>query len=564
MKTRILAVIVLYKIAPEHSASYQSLLNAAKAVDEERLDLHIVLHDNSPDGTVLGTLPENVSYTADVANTGLTSAYNRALQRALGSDRGKTPSYDWLLTLDQDTALPLDTLAKLIDAVTVLEGRPDVGAVVPQIRAQGKIVSPNTFAAGAWPVWFSAGYTGIPEAPVFAFNSGSLIRTTALRQAGGYSRSFWLDNSDAWIYRQLHRFGKSVYVAGNLILQHDFSMLNMKENVSAARYENVLLAEMAFWDTEMGRLGRLERLARLIHRYLSHWRRGDPKELRRLTRRSIWIRIMRSRRHRIAMWEEHNLARLSAEAMEQGSQRPRVSVCMALYNGEAFVERQLRSVIKQLDSEDEIVMVDDVSRDGTVDRVLEIQAHLKTDPSAPSLVLLRNERNRGVVPTFERAMRSAMGDIIFLCDDDDVWAPNKVDTFLRVFAEQPHTQVVSSEISLIDDQDQPVEDAALLQHRKFNTSLLRNLLTNQFQGSAMAFRASLLGAVLPLPAGKLFLHDSWIGTRNILTGGGTAFIDEPLLLYRRHASNFSRRYNVWKQIKLRSQFVMAHLLRLFQ
>ncbi len=80
----------------------------------------------------------------------------------------------------------------------------------------------------------------------------------------------------------------------------------------------------------------------------------------------------------------------------------------------------------------------------------------------------------------------------------------------------------------------------------------------------MAIRASLLGRVLPFPARKVFLHDAWIGTRNDLLGGRTVFIDEDLLLYRRHLNNASHTKSLLRQVQTRVELLLAHLVYAFR
>jgi hypothetical protein len=73
----------------------------------------------------------------------------------------------------------------------------------------------------------------------------------------------------------------------------------------------------------------------------------------------------------------------------------------------------------------------------------------------------------------------------------------------------------------------------------------------------MAFRASLTEHILPLPTGRLFLHDAWIGLCNTLAGGRTAYLDEPLLFYRRHNGNYSRRLSRFNQFRVRIELIAA-------
>jgi GT2 family glycosyltransferase len=309
MACSLVAVIVLYATEIADCASLRSLLHAAAQLPPGALKLRIHLHDNTA-GTSgqssaanalckLGRLPtEMVSYVHDAQNSGLATAYNHALSIAHGG------GYDWLLTLDQDTVLPEGSLVTLVETMALLDDRPDVAAIVPQIRAGGRIVSPNWFFAGGWPRWFPSGYTGIAQHATFAFNSGSLLRVAALRQAGGYSPWFWLDNSDANIYRHLAKLGKRVFIAGQVELAHDFSMQNMQQKVSPARYRTILLAESAFWDIEMNSFAGLERTLRLTVRVAKHLLRRDSAELRGLTIEALRLRLFHSRRFRIARWRK--------------------------------------------------------------------------------------------------------------------------------------------------------------------------------------------------------------------------------------------------------------------
>jgi glycosyltransferase involved in cell wall biosynthesis len=229
---------------------------------------------------------------------------------------------------------------------------------------------------------------------------------------------------------------------------------------------------------------------------------------------------------------------------------------MAAYNGGAFVEAQLKSILSQLKENDEVVIVDDRSTDGTLERVARL--------GDPRIRLLEHEKNAGVVTTFEDALRSATGDILFLCDDDDLWTPTKVQRFIMAFAGRPDVEIVQSRVRLIDENDRPLSDSRINRRGRFLSGFWRNLYMNHYQGSAMAIRASLLGRVLPFPARKGFLHDAWIGTRNDLLGGKVAFIDEDLLLYRRHFSNVSRTKPLLKQIQTRLALLLAHVAYAFR
>jgi len=380
-----------------------------------------------------------------------------------------------------------------------------------------------------------------------------MLSVAVLQQVGGYDPWFWLDNSDAQTFSRLHQHGKRVYIAGDIAVQHDFSMKNMSERMSADRYRNTLLAETAFWDMRMNRMAGWERGLRLLLRLIKHRVRQDNMELRRITRQALLRRLFTSRPKRLEEWRRKTRERLgnSLEATRFQSRRLRISACMAAYNGGKYIDAQLDSILAQLRDEDEVLIVDDCSRDDTRERILR--------SADPRIRLLRHSKNLGVVPTFEDALRSATGDVLFLCDDDDVWAPTKVQRFLDVFERHRDVEVVTSRVSLIDENDDRLPNSRVNREGRFSSGFWKNVLVNHYQGSAMAIRASLLGRVLPFPRHKTFLHDAWIGTRNEVAGGRTEFIDEDLLYYRRHAKNASRTQSPVRQIRTRIDLLVAHV-----
>jgi glycosyltransferase involved in cell wall biosynthesis len=98
---------------------------------------------------------------------------------------------------------------------------------------------------------------------------------------------------------------------------------------------------------------------------------------------------------------------------------PLVSVVIPAYNGGATIDETLRSVRAQTHGRLEIVVVDDGSRDGTVEAVL---AHAAVDPR----VSVIRQANAGVAVARNTGWRSAAADLIAFVDADDLWAPTKI------------------------------------------------------------------------------------------------------------------------------------------
>jgi len=99
-----------------------------------------------------------------------------------------------------------------------------------------------------------------------------------------------------------------------------------------------------------------------------------------------------------------------------------ISVVIATYNGERFIEEQLKSILEQSVQPDEVIICDDCSTDKTVDKV----RRLIEENGLKHWVLQENDENKGFKLNFLQGMKMAAGDIIFLCDQDDIWHPEKI------------------------------------------------------------------------------------------------------------------------------------------
>ena len=300
----VIAVVVLYKMRASESPTLRTLLEASSEVSGAGagLELAILIQDNTPGGQDAGDLPAGARYEAAPENPGLASAYNWAMGIA------HAEGYSWLLTLDQDTLLPKNFLARISELAVTLEGSPEIAAIVPQITDGGKNLSPFRFAMGAVPRWFPYGFTGIlPRA--YALNSAATIRVTAIREISGYDPMFPLDCSDINLFHRIHLSGKRVFLAGDLLVSHDFSMLKKHSRLSIERYRSLLLDECAFWDIHMGAPARAERMVRLAVRALKDLLVSKERAFGRVTLEELKRRIATPRARRVAEWRRWATAR---------------------------------------------------------------------------------------------------------------------------------------------------------------------------------------------------------------------------------------------------------------
>lgn len=214
----------------------------------------------------------------------------------------------------------------------------------------------------------------------------------------------------------------------------------------------------------------------------------------------------------------------------------KTSVALCTYNGEKFLQKQLDSILNQTINVDEIVVCDDGSQDATV-------AILNTyKENFPGLFkIFINEENLRSVKNFEKALSLCENQIIFLCDQDDIWIPEKVEIILRHFQENPELKVIASNGYPIDQKGDLMDlltvwdVISFLRERNFEIDYYRilNLCRNIATGATMAIHKEYLTNILPFPILPNYHHDEYIamvGARE----NKFELIDDKTIYYRQH------------------------------
>jgi len=258
----------------------------------------------------------------------------------------------------------------------------------------------------------------------------------------------------------------------------------------------------------------------------------------------------RYREKDLSVFDEEDLERVRALGFKiEGRTRPtslstrrnreaaseRVSIALCTFQGERFLEEQLDSIAGQTRHPDELIICDDASTDGTVPILRRFADR------APFPVRLEvNVKRLGSTKNFEKAVTLCQGDLIFLADQDDVWAPEKLERLCAVLASRPDTGGVFTDAYLIDEQSRPL-GRSLWQAYGFEgpdrlmfargQAFQRLLRSNVVTGATMGLRASFRNLVLPIPGS--WVQDGWIAI--LLAAVSTLeVIPEPLIRYRVH------------------------------
>lgn len=213
--------------------------------------------------------------------------------------------------------------------------------------------------------------------------------------------------------------------------------------------------------------------------------------------------------------------------MDNQKNRRTVSIAMATYNGETFLNEQLTSFLNQSIYPDELIVCDDRSTDNTLSILREFST---TSPF--KVEIYENETNLGYGRNFSKALSICNGDIVFLSDQDDIWHDNKLETMLSLIEEHNNYQLFMHDAKLVTGDLRPLPDTKIER-----TKRLYGNLNNFVQGSCSAIRRDLIKILLPIPT-SVIAHDNWIAKIAQLLDARIV-TEEQLMEYRIHGENTS-------------------------
>jgi glycosyltransferase involved in cell wall biosynthesis len=221
---------------------------------------------------------------------------------------------------------------------------------------------------------------------------------------------------------------------------------------------------------------------------------------------------------------------------------PTISVALCTYNGAAYLAEQLQSLRNQTLSPTELVVSDDGSTDETPEIVEDFAR------GAPFLVrLIRQPVNLRVTQNFAAALTLCRGEIIALCDQDDVWLPDKLRACTDFLRSHPTCWMMFTDAIVTDVDLKPLASARLWEHVGLTPDLrarltaratsLQTLIDPSFvTGATVLLRRELLRYALPIPAElpARMIHDGWLAVVAAAIGRLNS-LDQPTMLYRQHA-----------------------------
>lgn len=249
------------------------------------------------------------------------------------------------------------------------------------------------------------------------------------------------------------------------------------------------------------------------------------------------------------------------------------SIALTTYNGEKYLLTQLESLARQSRLPDELVICDDGSKDSTLEILESFQR------SAPfSVRIERNQKNLGYSQNFAKALSLCAGDILFLCDQDDLWLPNKISDFMARFETDAALSALFADSLIVNNDLEPQqsffemnlfsrEERALVRAGEaWRIFLKRNIVA----GHALAIRKADLPWLLPIP--EKIIHDAWL-IALLAFSSEVDFLDGTYVKYRQHqnqnigvisGSVLSRLQARWKRAAERKPEDLERELRFYE
>jgi glycosyltransferase involved in cell wall biosynthesis len=209
---------------------------------------------------------------------------------------------------------------------------------------------------------------------------------------------------------------------------------------------------------------------------------------------------------------------------------PLVSVALCTYNGEKYLSAQLDSIVGQDYPNLEIVIIDDCSKDNTIQILKSYQ------DKHENIKVILNEVNIGFNRNFEKAIQACNGDFIAIADQDDIWLSKKLSTLMDNIGDN---LLIYHDSEFIDESGLDLHLSTSTYHRFISGHCAEKLIYfNCISGHACLFRKQLI-QITPVFNSE-FYYDWWLGYSAACTGK-ISFITQKLVYHRKHEDSSTQR-----------------------
>lgn len=210
----------------------------------------------------------------------------------------------------------------------------------------------------------------------------------------------------------------------------------------------------------------------------------------------------------------------------------RVSVLIPVYKGEEFVAQAVASALAQTHADVEIIIVNDGSPDGS-------RRALAPFLDLPNVKYIE-KKNGGVASARNAALQVATGDYIALLDQDDLWVPHKLARQIAMFEQDSSVALVHADVTYIAADGSVLPRDPYFPKRVEGNCFSAFFMANPVMACTAVVRRSVLTDIGGFDETIRFAddYDLWL---RIVRHHAVAYVDDPLAMYRVHASNESKK-----------------------
>ncbi|HET6992377.1 MAG TPA: glycosyltransferase family 2 protein, partial [Bacteroidia bacterium] len=227
---------------------------------------------------------------------------------------------------------------------------------------------------------------------------------------------------------------------------------------------------------------------------------------------------------------------------------PKVSVIFPVHNAGKFIREAVRSILDQTYGDFELLIIDDGSADDSVKKIIQFED--------PRIRLLHNEKNEGLIFTLNRGIAEAKGEFIARMDADDISSPDRFEKQVHYLNKHPNVGVCGTLMRMIHNDK-------IYKHRFLESDLIKSafVFTNPLVHPSVMMRKKLFKKGEPV-YNKEFLHGEdyalWL---SLLAKTGFHIIGTPLIEYRAHSEQVSRKFNSIQRtaVKKAQEMIFSYL-----
>lgn len=217
-----------------------------------------------------------------------------------------------------------------------------------------------------------------------------------------------------------------------------------------------------------------------------------------------------------------------------------VSVAMTTYNGEKYIFKQLLSIYEQTKKTSEVIICDDGSTDNTVNI---IKKFIKERGLGEKWKIIINPSNKGYVKNFIDCANMSTGEIIFFCDQDDIWKPEKIEIMLQEFKKNKTIQALTCNYEWIDSNGKKlnffIHKMKCLNSKLCKISFEEHIKSCNCTGMTLAIKRISFNRIFPEILEYKLPFDTSIGGLTSINGGFYT-LNKVLVLRRLHINNTSQ------------------------